>query len=208
MHDYLKPDTDFEYQRHYDQGMQPTAESVADNILAGSFAAIHTTTMTLTNVLYDLAAHPEYAEVLREEIQCISAEEPSGILRKKTMPKLRKLDSFIKESQRRCTAAAITFHRKTLKAIILSEGTYLPANDYYLFSPSAAISGDPSTYEIPEEFDGLCLDKLQQRTSEDDMRYQLTSSSTQMHFGLGRHVCPGRWLASYEIKLTVITLLS
>ena len=100
LHDYLKPDTDFEYQRHYDQGMQPTAESVADNILAGSFAAIHTTTMTLTNVLYDLAAHPEYAEVLREEIQCISAEEPSGILRKKTMPKLRKLDSFIKESQR------------------------------------------------------------------------------------------------------------
>lgn len=29
-----------------------------------------------------------------------------------------------------------------------------------------------------------------------------------MHFGLGRHVCPGRWLASYEIKLIVITLLS
>ena len=56
--------------------------------------------MTLTNVLYDLAAHPEWAEILREEIQRISAEEPSGKLRKKTMPKLRKLDSFIKESQR------------------------------------------------------------------------------------------------------------
>lgn len=56
--------------------------------------------MTLTNVLYDLAAHPEWAEILRDEIQCISAEEPSGKLRKRTMPKLRKLDSFIKESQR------------------------------------------------------------------------------------------------------------
>ncbi len=80
--------------------MSPTAETVADTILAGSFAAIHTTTMTLTNILYDLAAHPEYQEVLREEIERISAEEPSGQLRKKTMPKLRKLDSFIKESQR------------------------------------------------------------------------------------------------------------
>lgn len=80
--------------------MEPTAETVADTILAGSFAAIHTTTMTLTNILYDLAAHPEYQEVLREEIARISAEEPSGQLRKKTMPKLRKLDSFIKESQR------------------------------------------------------------------------------------------------------------
>lgn len=56
--------------------------------------------MTLTNVLYDLAAHPEYIEVLREEISRVSAEEPNGQLRKKTMPKLRKLDSFIKESQR------------------------------------------------------------------------------------------------------------
>jgi hypothetical protein len=50
--------------------------------------------------LYDLAAHPEWAEVLREEIKRITAEEPNGRLRKKTMPKLRKLDSFIKESQR------------------------------------------------------------------------------------------------------------
>lgn len=56
--------------------------------------------MTLSNVLYDLAAHPEYIAVLREEVERISAEEPDGKIRKKTMPKLRKLDSFIKESQR------------------------------------------------------------------------------------------------------------
>lgn len=56
--------------------------------------------MTLTNALYDLAAHPEYVPVLREEIDRISTQEPGGQLRKKTMPKLRKLDSFIKESQR------------------------------------------------------------------------------------------------------------
>jgi cytochrome P450 len=56
--------------------------------------------MTLTNVLYDLAAHPEYADILRDEIQSISSEEPGRKLRKKTIPKLRKLDSFIKESQR------------------------------------------------------------------------------------------------------------
>lgn len=166
-----------------------------------------TTAQLLTNVLFDLATRLEYFQLLRREAQLIHAQN-GGEWTLESMGQLKKIDSFIKESQRRCTAAAITFHRKTLKAIILSEGTYLPANDYYLFSPSAAISSDPSTYEIPEEFDGLCLDKLQQRTSEDDMRYQLTSSSTQMHFGLGRHVCPGRWLASYEIKLTVITLLS
>lgn len=87
-------------QGHYEPGQTPTADSVADTILAASFAAIHTTSMTLTNAMYDLAAHPEYQDVLREEIARISAEEPNGRLRKKTMPKLRKLDSFLKESQR------------------------------------------------------------------------------------------------------------
>jgi cytochrome P450 len=87
-------------QGHYEKNETPTAETVADTVLAGAFAAIHTTTMTLTNVLYDLAAHPEWADVLREEIERISTEEPDGKLRKKTMPKLKKLDSIIKESQR------------------------------------------------------------------------------------------------------------
>jgi cytochrome P450 len=29
-----------------------------------------------------------------------------------------------------------------------------------------------------------------------------------MHFGLGRHACPGRFLAGYEIKLVLATLLT
>jgi cytochrome P450 len=151
-----------------------------------------TTAQLLTNVLFHLAASLEYVQLLPQEAQLVHAQT-GGESSVESMGQLKKIDSFIKESQRHFTAAAITFHRKRLSAIILSEGTYLPANTCYLFSPSAAISGDPSTYEIPEEFDSLRLDMLQQRTPENDMRYQLTStSSTQMHFGLGRHVCPGR----------------
>jgi hypothetical protein len=67
-----------------------------------TFAAIHTTGAALTHVLFDIAAHPEYAEILREEIDAIVAEEnhPQGRLLKTSIPKLKKLDSFIKESQR------------------------------------------------------------------------------------------------------------
>ena len=28
-----------------------------------------------------------------------------------------------------------------------------------------------------------------------------------MHFGIGKHSCPGRWFASYEIKLNLAALL-
>jgi len=29
-----------------------------------------------------------------------------------------------------------------------------------------------------------------------------------MHFGIGRHACPGRWFASHEIKLILAAFLS
>jgi gliotoxin biosynthesis cytochrome P450 monooxygenase len=80
----------------------------ADAILLGqlqmliAFAAIHTTSLALYNAIFDLAAHPQYITELREEIEKVIADEnyPDKMLRKTSMPKLRKLDSFIKESQR------------------------------------------------------------------------------------------------------------
>jgi cytochrome P450 len=72
-------------------------------------AAIHTTTMAATAAIYDLAAHPEYIQPLREEIQQVIDEDGQDVdrdgfmkLKKPSMPKLWKLDSFLKESQR-CT---------------------------------------------------------------------------------------------------------
>jgi gliotoxin biosynthesis cytochrome P450 monooxygenase len=80
----------------------------ADSIFLGqsqmliAFAAIHTTSVALSHAIFDLAAHPQYITELREEIEKVIADEnyPDKMLRKTSMPKLRKLDSFIKESQR------------------------------------------------------------------------------------------------------------
>ena len=70
-------------------------------------AAIHTTSMAVTAAIYDLATYPEYIAPLREEIQKALDEDghdidDDGFLRLKmsSMPKLWKLDSFLKESQR------------------------------------------------------------------------------------------------------------
>ncbi|KAE9363515.1 cytochrome P450 [Stipitochalara longipes BDJ] len=175
--------------------------------LSTGAAAIHTTAQLLTNVLFDLAARPKYIELLREEAQNVLTQNGSEWTLE-SMSQLKKMDSFMKESQRHFTATVITFQRKTLRAITLSDGTYLPANTY-LFSPATAISADPSVYENPNEFDGLRFYKKRQHNPEDDMKYQLISTAnTQMHFGIGRHACPGRWFASYEIKLILITLMS
>lgn len=72
-----------------------------------SFAAIHTTSMALSQIIFDLAARPEYIKVLREEIREIIAEDGQEVdidghvkLKKTSFTKLKKLDSFVKESQR------------------------------------------------------------------------------------------------------------
>lgn len=85
---------------HYKTNEKPSAELIAEEQLLVSFAAIQTTSLTAAQALFDLASYPEYITELRAEINQVASEEPDGKLTKNSMPKLRKLDSFIKESQR------------------------------------------------------------------------------------------------------------
>lgn len=63
-----------------------------------SLAAVHTTSNLLTNIMFDLAAHPELVEPLRREIVGVFDED--GILAKPSLVKLKLMDSVMKESQR------------------------------------------------------------------------------------------------------------
>lgn len=62
-------------------------------------SAIHTTSNLATDCIYDLATYPEFQEILRQEVQEV-LEDGQGWPRKESMAKLKKMDSFIKESQR------------------------------------------------------------------------------------------------------------
>lgn len=70
-----------------------------------TLASIHTTSMGVANILFDLCAHPEYFAVLREEIAEVEKDlgklgERPGIGAKHWLPRLEKMDSFFLESQR------------------------------------------------------------------------------------------------------------
>jgi hypothetical protein len=66
--------------------------------------SIHTTTQAVTHILYDLATHPEYLPILREEAR-YTLNEAGGEWTLESMNNLKKLDSFMKESQRHSPAA-------------------------------------------------------------------------------------------------------
>jgi hypothetical protein len=67
--------------------------------LALGAASIHTTSQLITNVLFDLAARPEYIELLREEIST-ALNTSNGKWNQDLLNRLKKMDSFMKESQR------------------------------------------------------------------------------------------------------------
>jgi cytochrome P450 len=70
----------------------------AQMLLQLSMASIHTTSMTVTKALYDLASRPEYTKPLREEVETVLKEE--GGFTQNGIRRLDLIDSFLKESQR------------------------------------------------------------------------------------------------------------
>jgi cytochrome P450 len=98
--------TDYEKPNDFLQWLMDEAWSERDReprelvhrLLVLALASVHTTSMTATQILFDLVARPEYLEPLREEILQALAED--GGWKKTTLTKMRKLDSFMKESQR------------------------------------------------------------------------------------------------------------
>ncbi|KAK0639491.1 cytochrome P450 [Cercophora newfieldiana] len=191
-------------------GKQSSAR-LAQMQLALSFASIHTTTMTGTNALYDLAAHPELATELRQEIVSVLAAN-NGIMSTHALQAMKKLDSFLKESLRLHPPGASSFQRKVRQPITLSTGENIPAG-VVIEAAAHAVTRDPRIFDDPEEFRPLRFYEMRQRYREEGSvdqaaRNQFVSvSSNALSFGYGRHACPGRFFAANEIKLIVATCI-
>lgn len=80
------------------QGKSMSPAEVTDALLFLYMAGIHSTSATIVSIVYDLIANPEYIPELVEEIHQVMAATPEWS--KQSLASLRKLDSFMKESQR------------------------------------------------------------------------------------------------------------
>ncbi|KAF5713247.1 ent-kaurene oxidase [Fusarium mundagurra] len=78
-------------------GEEKQIDNIAQRMLILSLASIHTTAMTMTHAMYDLCAHPEYIEPLRDEVKGVVGASGWD---KTALNRLHRLDSFLKESQR------------------------------------------------------------------------------------------------------------
>lgn len=63
-----------------------------------AMASIHTTSTTIAYLLMDLLQNPEYAQDLRDE--CVAVMKETGVMDKSALFKMKKMDSFLRESMR------------------------------------------------------------------------------------------------------------
>ncbi|KAF4535002.1 Cytochrome p450 [Lasiodiplodia theobromae] len=169
-----------------------------------SVVSIHTTSMTLMTLLYDLTANPQYIDLLREEIVQVLKED--GGWKKTSLYKMKLLDSCMKESQRVHVLGANAMQRRVEKTVTLSDGTRLPKGSfisvptYQMFDPK---------YWGPdaEKFDGHRFLNMRNQPGQENRWQFVTTSAEHLGFGHGQHACPGRFFASNEIKIAIAHLL-
>ncbi|KAF2656395.1 cytochrome P450 [Lophiostoma macrostomum CBS 122681] len=193
-------------------GSKPDPQNVITRQLGIGFAAIHTTTNHMTNVLYDLAAWwDEYAPPLIAEYRQALAED-GGVMQKSTLSRLSKLDSFMKESQRLNPSSSLAFNRKVLKDCTLSDGKVLPKSCWIAVA-SGPLLLTQSQFENPLEFDGFRFDRMRQEGSPESqteaakMSHFTSTGKYSLVFGHGRYACPGRFFAGLESKIMLIHVL-
>ncbi|KAL0057529.1 hypothetical protein AAF712_015832 [Marasmius tenuissimus] len=181
-----------------------TPEELGSRLLSMNFVSIHTTEVSrslqaFTHGLINLASHPEYIEPLCREIEaCIEKDGWS----KAAMGKMRMLDSFLKESQRVSSSAAVSIRRLALRDFVFSNGTVIPAGTMIAISPSA-LHFDEDQYSNPFEFDGFRSYKQREEEWESIKHQMVTPQTNYVAFGVGKHACPGRFFAVNEIKALV-----
>ncbi|KAI9643201.1 hypothetical protein NHQ30_007817 [Ciborinia camelliae] len=179
-------------------------------ILVLNSAALHTSTMVAVHVLHDLCERPQYFSDLRTEIK--DALQEDGSWQFSTTKKLRKLDSFMKESMRYNQPNALSFDRIVLSPHTLSSGLRLPRGTFISMA-AESMSRDPMYYERHGEPNTFNPSRFYQAitrtktTTYNPLKDFTNIEPGNLAWGNGRQTCPGRWYAGAVIKLVVASLL-
>jgi len=182
---------------------QGEPRELAVRMLSINLASTHTSALPFTRVFYDLLAHPQYIDPLREEAE--TAIKDYGWT-KDGIKAMVKLDSFFKESMRFRGIQLSSLNRRVLRPMTLSDGTKLPAggsvaaNAWGVHHDSAFYS-DPETF-VPFRFS----DKIEQGESAAQHAFW-TASTEYLVWGHGSHVCAGRIFITHVLKALMAHIL-
>jgi cytochrome P450 len=182
-----------------------------------SSSLTHASLQTFAHILYTLAAHPDVAELLREEAEALLDTEMSPAI----MSKMVKLDSFLREVNRLHPYPNLSFLRLLRKDHTFGNGTYLPKGTM-LAIPVLPHHLDADNYEDAGDFKPFRFTFSATHEAPSAQRRTFTSTDfgylpfghglrphcpqwlciLTQHF-LGRNACLGRFLVDSIFKAMV-----
>lgn len=197
-----------------------TPDMISRRLMPISFAAIHTTTLTITNVLFDLVSSDpsqQYLEGIREEATRVLAEE-GGHWTKSGLAKCHRSDSAVRESMRISNFMTRGLLRKVVAAggIKNRAGGWQAPKGAYVGTDVHSVQHDPLIYPSPDYYDAFRFSRPREEANSNSdssspvdttetLRLKntgiVTTSDTFLPFGHGRHACPGRFFVALELKM-------
>ncbi|EME79249.1 uncharacterized protein MYCFIDRAFT_34318 [Pseudocercospora fijiensis CIRAD86] len=168
--------------------------------LAFAMGALFTTSEALRGVLIDLCEHQELIEPLRKEVR--EALSTSGVTLA-ALAKMNLIDSVMKESQRLGPPSIVGLERQATKDVYMPDGTRLPRGT--ILAVDSSDMWNPSINPDPDVYDGYRY--YRKREGGDNQTCFVSSTREHNVFGMGKHICPGRFLAAVEIKLCLAHIL-
>ncbi|OJJ83192.1 cytochrome P450 [Aspergillus glaucus CBS 516.65] len=201
---YQKPDDFLQWMIDgADNPRDADADFMAHNLfIIMSLAVVHTSSMLMTHMLYDLIEMPEYLEPLREEIQATLANGWTNATHSSFISQ-HHMDSFMKEVQRFNPTGEVSMHRIVRRPVILTDGLVLPVGAHICFA-AGPLSRDPKIIPDPTPFSGLRWSV----NPEIKTNSFVSIGPHNMHFGFGRQACPGRFFASVTIKAIMSRIIA
>ncbi|KAF4998659.1 hypothetical protein FGRMN_2985 [Fusarium graminum] len=189
------------------------ASAISERILLLNFAAIHTTTFAATHALLDIASSsPDLIEELRDEVEIV-LQQHDNQWSKRVVAQLEKLDSAIRESQRKNSIVEIGVLREVVadKGVTFPSGTHVPKG-LRIGVPGYTVHQDSYIYPEPKEYQPLRFYEARRNESDEYVKVARnalpTATKDFLAWGLGRNACPGRLFASNEVKMMIAYALS
>lgn len=166
--DYRKPD----YSVHNDyihwalhhafsqnDPIERTTEMITKRLVVLTFGTIHSSAITITNALVDIASSPSALEIqegLREEVQRETIPANSESWKTSNLVRMVRIDSVLRESMRLWGFIS----RGVMKMVMVREGINIPSGEHLPFGAKVGVSAyaihhDEATYPNPFSFDAF-----------------------------------------------------
>ena len=171
-----------------------STEQILNELLHLLNAAHFTTATALTWAVVELAARPEWQQILRSELDLVTNDRP---LELEHLKHLHQMSAFLKEIERVYNPSGVVLFRQAIDSIDYA-GYRIPAG-WGVIVAQGLTHRLPSLYTHPETFDPARF--LAPREEDKQHPFALIG------FGGGAHRCIGMEFAKMEMKIFLATLL-